>query len=56
MIVFRRRQGVEPSPSPSHNNALEFVWTAIPILIVGFIFYKGVTGYMDLRTSPRQAL
>jgi cytochrome c oxidase subunit II len=55
VIVFRRREGVEPSQSPSHNNALEFVWTAIPILIVCFIFYRGVTGYMDLRTSPRQA-
>lgn len=55
VIVYRRREGVEPSPSPSHNNALEVVWTSIPILIVGFIFYEGVTGYMELRTSPRQA-
>ena len=55
VIRYRRREGVEPSPSPSHNTALEVVWTAIPILIVGFIFYQGVTGFMDLRTSPRQA-
>ena len=27
VILFRRREGVEPSPSPSHNTALELVWT-----------------------------
>jgi cytochrome c oxidase subunit II len=55
VILFRRRQGVEPTPSPSHNNALELVWTVIPICIVGFIFYEGLTGYMEMRISPAQA-
>jgi cytochrome c oxidase subunit 2 len=54
-IVYRRREGVEPLPSPSHNNTLEFIWTGIPILIVCVIFYQGVAGFLDLRTSPRQA-
>ncbi len=55
VIVFRRREGVEPSPSPSHNTSLELFWTLIPLLIVGFIFYRGFTGFMELRTAPRQA-
>ncbi len=55
VILFRRREGVEPSPSPSHNTPLELIWTAIPLLIVGFIFYQGFTGFMELRTAPRQA-
>ena len=53
VILFRRREGVEPSPSPSHNTALELIWTAIPILIVSFIFYEGVTGFM--RDADRAA-
>jgi len=55
VIVFRRREGVEPSPSPSHNTPLELFWTAIPLCIVGFIFYEGFIGFMELRTAPRQA-
>ena len=31
VILFRRREGVEPSPSPSHNTSLELIWTAIPV-------------------------
>ncbi len=55
VIVFRRREGVEPSPSPSHNTPLELFWTLIPLGIVGFIFYQGFMGFMELRNAPRQA-
>ena len=53
VIVFRRREGVEPSPSPSHNTPLELFWTAIPLCIVGFIFYEGFIGFMSCsRAAP----
>jgi len=55
VILFRRREGVEPSPSPSHNTTLELIWTGIPILIVIFVFYEGVTGFMQMRIAPHQA-
>lgn len=55
VVRFRRRPGVDPGPSPSHNNALELFWTAIPVVIVVFIFYTGFVSYLDMRTSPRNA-
>jgi cytochrome c oxidase subunit II len=55
VVLFRRREGVGPSPSPSHNTGLELFWTAIPLAIVGYIFYQGVVGFMDLRAAPRQS-
>ena len=55
VILFSRREGREPSPSPSHNTSLELFWTVIPLAIVGFIFYEGFVGFVELRTAPRQA-
>ena len=55
VIVYRRRPGVEPGLTASHNTALEITWTVIPLLIVIAIFYWGFEGYMDMRTSPREA-
>jgi cytochrome c oxidase subunit 2 len=56
VVRYRRRPGREMSdPSPSHNTALEVVWTSIPVLIVMFIFYFGFVAFMDMRTPPREA-
>jgi cytochrome c oxidase subunit 2 len=55
-ILYRRRPGQEAGPAPSHNTALEISWTVIPLIIVIVIFYMGFTGYMDIRTAPREAL
>jgi cytochrome c oxidase subunit 2 len=55
VIRYRRREGVEPGESTSHNTALEITWTVIPVGIVLVIFYMGFHGYMDLRTPPANA-
>jgi cytochrome c oxidase subunit II len=55
VIRYRRRPGVGPGKTPSHNTALELAWSGIPVLIVAAIFYFGFTGYMEMRTSPRDA-
>jgi cytochrome c oxidase subunit II len=55
VFLYRRREGAGPAQSPSHNTPLELVWTLIPVAIVIFVFYEGLTGYMEMRTSPRQA-
>lgn len=55
VVLYRRRPGVAPAPSPSHNTALELLWSAVPAVIVAFIFYQGFTGYLDMRTAPRNA-
>ncbi len=55
VVVYRRRPGVEPGVSPSHNRALEVTWSVIPAVIVVLIFYWGFVGYMDMRLPPREA-
>jgi len=55
VVRYRRRAGLGPAQSPSHNTALELLWTAIPLGIVALLFYEGFVGYMELRTPPKQA-
>ena len=52
VVRYRRREGVEPGPSSSHNLALELAWSGIPLLLVIAMFGLGFAGYMDLRTPP----
>jgi cytochrome c oxidase subunit 2 len=49
---FRQRENFEIQPSPAHNNLLEVVWTAIPSLLVGIIFFWGFVTYLDMRQAP----
>ncbi|RAP29479.1 cytochrome c oxidase subunit II [Candidatus Marinamargulisbacteria bacterium SCGC AG-343-D04] len=38
-----------------HNNKLEIIWTAIPFVIVMFIFYWGFKDYLYMTVSPENA-
>ncbi|MCO6436285.1 MAG: cytochrome c oxidase subunit II [Phycisphaerae bacterium] len=49
---YRHRPGVEPSRL-SHNTPLELTWTIIPTIVVGFIFYFGFVGFLNMNTPPR---
>ena len=53
VVVYRRRPHAAPRASPSHNTPLEIVWTGIPVAIVVILFYRGFTGYLDLRMRRR---
>lgn len=55
VIRYRRREGVEPEQSPSHNTVLEIVWSVIPTALVVYMFYAGFTGYLEKRTPPTDA-
>lgn len=55
MIKYRSRKGHGPEASPEHNQALEITWTVIPTIILVFIFYFGVTSYINMRTPPADA-
>jgi cytochrome c oxidase subunit 2 len=55
VVRYRRRPGVGPLPSPSHNTALEIVWTVIPVGLVTAMFYVGLKGYADIRVIPPNA-
>ena len=49
MIKYRRREGVDPEPSTSHNTALEIFWSVIPSIILVWIFYAGAKGFFEMR-------
>jgi cytochrome c oxidase subunit 2 len=53
VIKYRKRQGVPDHAAPAgHSMALEMLWTIPPTLIVLFIAYKGIRGYMDMAVPP----
>jgi cytochrome c oxidase subunit II len=39
-----------------HNTAMEITWSVAPLIFLVGIFVFGFKGYVDLRTSPRDAL
>ena len=52
---YRRREGHEPVPTAIHHTGLELTWTIIPTILCVFIFYFGISGYIDLRKPPLNA-
>lgn len=54
-IRHRAKNLGDEGASIQHNTPLEVVWTAIPTLLVVFIFWIGFRGYMDLATPPANA-
>ena len=46
-IKYRKSKNPEPQPSPSHNNTLEIVWTAIPSVLMVWVFYVGLESFVD---------
>lgn len=49
---YRRRPGVAPQRSVSHNTPLELAWSIIPLLILIVIFFMGFEGYMTKIAAP----
>ncbi len=53
---YRHREGHVAEPSPAHNNALEITWTIIPSIICVFLFVGGWKAYIDMSSSPKNAM
>ena len=53
VVRYARRPGVGPTKTVTHNTALEIFWSAIPLLIVGVIFWQGFAAYMVMQTAPQ---
>ena len=51
-IKYRKSKSPEPPKSSSHNNTLEIVWTIIPTVLVAWLFYIGMDGYVQRRYAP----
>lgn len=47
VVKYRRRPGVAPQRSPSHNTVIEVVWTVVPTLFLVYIFFAGFHGYLQ---------
>lgn len=52
---YRRRPGVKAERTATHQTSLELLWTVIPTILVVFIFYFGISAYIELRTPPADA-
>lgn len=52
VYAYRRKDGVEPPKSSSHNTMLEIGWTTVPLLIVFWLFYIGFEGYASSYVAP----
>ncbi len=55
VIKYRRRPGVDPEPSSSHNTSLEIFWSVVPSIILVWIFYAGASGFFDMRVATDDA-
>lgn len=54
-VRYRRRPGVGPQPSPSHNTVLELTWSILPSLLLAWMFWEGARGYFSSQTIPEGA-
>ena len=53
---YRRKDETEgPGHGATHNLAIELTWTIIPSIMVIFIFYWGLTGWVNAMTPPENA-
>lgn len=52
---YRRRPGVAPEPSPSHNTALELTWSIVPTLLMAVMFFWGLIEYIPMKVAPADA-
>ena len=50
---YRRRSNFDPAGNgPTHNVALETVWTVVPLLLSAGLFLIGIDTYADFKTAP----
>jgi cytochrome c oxidase subunit II len=56
VVRYHRSRAPEPTSQVSANLSLEIVWILLPTLLVMAMFYYGWSGYLTLRTVPKDAL
>ena len=55
VIKYSRKNNPTPSNLEGHTG-LEIVWTIIPTILVMFIFYFGMQGFLKMRNVPEDAM
>jgi len=56
ILRYRRGSRVRRGVAPTHNTALELLWSLIPLALVVVIFFWGVQGYISAAVPPADAL
>ncbi len=57
LFVFLYNKKRHPRAVNIHGNVpLEVIWTAVPVVLVLFMFYLGWTGYIQTRVVPKNAM
>ena len=52
VIRYRRREGIEPVQTATHNLALELTWSGVPIVLSVVIFIFGFKSFMNITVTP----
>jgi len=60
MILFvakyrAKSRKTQPQPSTDHHTGLEIIWSVVPLPIVIAMFAWGFQGFVELRTTPKDA-
>ncbi len=55
-VRYRRGRKTIASPGPSHNTALEIIWTIIPTILVVIVFFWGFRLYLKMNIPPKDAM
>lgn len=55
VIKYNRKNNPKPSNLEGHTG-LEIIWTVIPTILVMFIFYFGMQGFLKMRNVPENAM
>lgn len=56
IVKYRRRQEGELTSGVDHNLKMEILWTAIPTVIILFVFLWGFQGYLRMHVAPGDAI
>lgn len=54
-FMYRRKPGVAPVRSASHNTLLELSWSVIPTAILVWMFFAGFWGYAEQVVAPARS-
>ena len=56
VVRYHRSRAPQPTSLVESNLSLEIAWIVLPTLLVLAMFYYGWSGYLTLRTVPKDAL
>ena len=55
-IKYRRKSDNDQTPYITHSVLLEIIWTAIPTVVVAYLFWYGFVVYKEMRNPPANPL